>query len=102
MSKVIVRYRIKADRIAENVQFVEQVYAELQRNSPAGLRYATFRQSDGVTFIHLASIETESGENPLAQSAAFQAFQVGIKDRCDEPPVAIEIEEVGSYRFFGE
>ncbi len=101
MRRVIVRYKVKADRAGENQHNDEKVYEELQRNGPACLRYATYKQSDGLTFIHLASIETETGENPLSQSAAFQAFQAEIKDRCEEPPVAVDIEEVGSYRFFG-
>ena len=37
------------------------------------------------------------GVEPI--TAAFQ-FQAGIRDRCDEPPVAQAFTEVGSYRFF--
>jgi hypothetical protein len=102
MKKLMVRYKVKPDRAGENQQFVEQVFAELQRTSPPGLRYATFKQKDGVSFIHVASIETANGENPLQQSPAFQAFQAGIKDRCAEQPVVTELDEVGSYGFFGK
>ncbi len=101
MKRIIVRYKVKADRAGENQQYVERVFEELRRNSPPGLRYATFKQGDGVSFIHLVSIETETGENPLSQLPAFQAFQAGIKERCEEQPVATELEEVGSYQFFG-
>lgn len=101
MKRMIVRYKVKADRAGENQQYVEKVFEELRRNVPSGLRYATFKQSDGVSFVHLVSIETATGENPLSQSPAFQAFQVGIKDRCEEQPVVTELEEVGSYQFFG-
>jgi hypothetical protein len=50
--------------------------------------------------VHLASIETDDESNPLAETAAFKAFQAEIRDRCDEPPTATWLEEVGSYRFF--
>ena len=96
----MVRYKVKADRANENQKYVEAVFEELLRNTPAGLRYAAFKLADGVSFVHIVSIETESGDNPLSQSPAFKAFQVGIKDRCEEPPVAVELDEVGSYRFF--
>ena len=44
----------------------------------------------------------QAGEqDPLADVAAFQRFQEDIRDRCDEPPVVAELEEVGSFRFFG-
>lgn len=98
MRRLIVRYKVKADRANENQQFVEKVFEELRRNSPPGLRYATFKQSDGVTFLHLVSVETDV--NPLPNMPAFQAFQADIKDRCEEQPVATELEEVGSYHFF--
>jgi hypothetical protein len=101
MKRVMVRYKVKADQAGENQQYVEKVFEELRRNSPPGLRYATFKQSDGVSFVHIASIETETGVNPLSQSPAFQAFQAGIHDRCEEQPVAVDLEEVGSYQFFG-
>lgn len=101
MKKLLVRYKVKPHFASENQQYVEKVFEELRSSNPQGLRYATFKQSDGVSFVHLVSIETESGDNPLSQSPAFQAFQAGIKERCEEQPVVTDLEEVGSYHFFG-
>jgi hypothetical protein len=98
MRRVMVRYTIKAERVAENEQLVRAVYEELDRAQPDGLHYATFKLNDGVTFIHLA---THENENPLQQVEAFQRFQQGIRDRCDEPPAVAQLEEIGSYRFGG-
>jgi hypothetical protein len=100
MKRIMVRYRVKPDQAGENQRYVEQVFAELQRTAPAGIRYATFKEPDGVSFVHIASIETENGDNPLSKSPAFQAFQAGIRDRCEVQPVATELDEVGSYRVF--
>lgn len=100
MKRMMVRYKVKSERAAENQQFVEKVFEELKQKSPAGLRYATFKQSDGVSFVHLVSVETESGSNPLSETAAFQAFQAGVKERCEEQPVVTDLFEVGSYHFF--
>jgi hypothetical protein len=100
MKRVMVRYRLKAERVAENERHVRAVFAELERARPPGLRYATFVQADGVSFVHIASIETERGDNPLAALASFQAFTARIADRCDEPPVSCELHEVGCYRLF--
>jgi hypothetical protein len=102
MKRIMVRYKVKSDQAAENQRLVEQVYAELQRNAPAGLRYATFKQNDGVSFVHIASTETASGDSPLSQLPAFKAFQAQIKERCEEMPVVIDLEEIGSYRFWGQ
>ena len=100
MKRVIVRYRVKPERAEENRVFVEKVYAELNQTKPAGLRYATFRGSDGLTHFHIASVETADGDNPLMHSPAFAAFSAAVRDRCDEPPVAMDVDELGAYHFF--
>ena len=97
MRQVMVRYKVKPDRVAENEELVRAVYDELGRVAPAGLRYATFRLEDGVSFMHLA-IQTEDGQTPLAKLDAFQRFQENIRERCDEPPAVSELSLIGSYR----
>ena|SRR5438105_12895941 len=96
MTRLVIRYKVKPAQVATNEQLVRDVYAELARARPDGLRYATFKLGDGVSFVHLA----EHGADPLRQVEAFHRFQDGIRDRCDEQPVVAELEEIGSYRFF--
>jgi quinol monooxygenase YgiN len=96
MRQVMVRYKVKPDRVEENEELVRAVYEELDRVDPGGLRYVTYRLDDGVTFVHLATVE--DGESPLQRLDAFQRFQADIRDRCDEPPAATEAHRVGSYR----
>ena len=96
MGSSMVRYRVKPDRAEENVRLVEAVYAQLARERPEGLRYATFRLPDGVSFLHLV-IETDQPGRILGEIEAFRAFTAEIESRCDEPPVATEITLVGSY-----
>ena len=98
MRKVMVRYRVKPERVAENEELVRAVYEELELTKPDGLRYATFRLEDGVSFAHIA-IEQDETPSALPQTAAFRAFTENIGERCDEPPVVVELQEVGSYRF---
>ena len=99
MKRVVVRYRVKPEFAARNVQLVQDVYAELHESKPAGLRYATFRLDDGVSFLHLAENDMPDGSNALDGVAAFRRFVEGIADRCDEQPVVTEIDVIGSYRF---
>jgi quinol monooxygenase YgiN len=100
MRQVMVRYKVKPDRVAENEELVRAVYDELQRTEPTGLRYATFQLGDGVSFVHLASTETEDGRSPLSQVEAFRRFQENVDDRCEETPVVTELREIGSFRLF--
>ena len=98
--RAMVRYRVRSGQAAHNEELVQSVYEELRRTAPKGLRYATFVLEDGVSFMHVASIETEDGSNPLADVAAFRTFQENIGARCDEPPTAVGLREVGSYGFW--
>ena len=97
MPEVVVRYRVKPDRVAENEELVGRVYAGLAVLGHAGIRYATYRLADGLTFVHVASIDPAHGPNPLLDLPAFAAFTAGIADRCDEPPQASDASLVGSY-----
>jgi len=98
MRQVLVRYRVKPERVAENEELVRAVYDELHRTEPSGLRYATFQLDDGVTFVHIALEEAGDGDNPLTALPAFRRFQQNIAERCDEPPTVSELREIGSYQ----
>jgi hypothetical protein len=100
--RVMVRYKVRADQAAENERLVRAVYEELHRTRPDGIRYATFKLDDGVSFVHIASVETEDGRNPLQDVTAFRAFQQDAAARCEERPVSGELHEIGSYRFLDD
>jgi len=100
METTVVRYKVKADRADENRQFIKKVFAQLDEDKPDGLRYVSFNLDDGLSFVHIAVVETADGKNPLPETFAFQDFLSEIKDRCDEPPVATKADIVGSYRLF--
>ena len=99
MSTTVVRYHTNPESADENQRLVEAVFAELAATNPAGLRYATFKLEDGVSFVHVV-IEHDDVENPdsLQEVPAFQAFVADIGDRCDVPPVAKGATIVGGYR----
>jgi len=91
---------VKADRAAENEAYVKRVFEQLARERTPGVRYATFKLDDGVSFVHIASIDSTDGGNPLTELSAFKEFSAGVKDRCEELPVTAKLNEVGSYEFF--
>jgi RNA polymerase sigma factor (sigma-70 family) len=91
------------EEIAELVDStVGGVKAALNREKLPGVRYGTFKLDDGVSFVHIASIDAADGTNPLTELSEFKAFSAGIKERCEEPPVSTRLNEVGSYELFGQ
>ncbi|MFI9818030.1 hypothetical protein [Saccharothrix variisporea] len=98
MSTHVIQYTAKSTEAAdENQELVERIFAELNADDPGGMRYATFRLADGVTFVHVVIHETD--ENPLEHVAAFADFQKGFGDRVGGPPSFSDATLVGSYRF---
>jgi hypothetical protein len=98
MKKVMVRYKLKPEHVAENERLVRAVYDELRETEPEGIRYATFRLDDGVSFVHVAVVDAEDGGSPLFGLPAFRRFREGLDDRCAEPLVRSELTEIGSFQ----
>jgi|SRR5665213_1056418 len=96
MKRVMVRYTVKPEAVAENEELVRAVYEELAQTQPVGMRYVTFKLDDGVSFVH---INFNDGSSSLNDLASFKAFQQDIATRCDEGPAVSELTEIGSYRF---
>lgn len=95
MKTIMVRYKTSPNHANSNETLVHAVFDELRKNAPAGFRYTTFRLDDGVTFVHLATLDAKA--NPLAASPAFQRFQKTLNERCVEPAVVSELTPVDSY-----
>jgi hypothetical protein len=96
MKRVMVRYKVKRDRAADNEGYIAKVFEQLVREKPRGLRYAAFKLDDGVTFIHVA-VFTDADRSKLGELSAFKAFVSGIRERCEEAPLIVELKEIDSY-----
>jgi hypothetical protein len=97
MKTIMVRYKTSSEATGDtNATLVRAVFEELRTRAPGGIRYTSYRLADGVTFIHIASVETRE-DNPLTALPAFKAFQAQLKDRCVEAPVVTDLSVVGSY-----
>lgn len=95
MKRVMVRYKVKPERVAEHEGLIRAVFSELREKAPPGIRYGAYKQPDGVSFVHVAFVE--AAENPLQKLEAFRAFTANIAERCDEPPSSSELTEAGAY-----
>jgi hypothetical protein len=98
----MVRYKVKPDQAARNEELIRAVYAELAEKRPAGVRYSASKLDDGVTFVHLARVQAQDGQSPLAALDAFKAFQRDIRARCEEQPVVVELTQIGSFRWLDD
>jgi hypothetical protein len=93
--RVMVTYKVKPDRLDEHEGLIRDVFVELHRTVPPGIRYGAFKRADGVSFVHVAFVSVD--KNPLDAVVAFKAFAERIKERCEEPPQVTELTEIGSF-----
>jgi hypothetical protein len=93
----VMRYKTKPEAAEENQRLIAEVFAELAETKPEGLRYASFRLDDGVTFVHI--VEFEGEHDPFSEVVAFKAFIDTFNDRLDGQAERPESSIIGSYRF---
>lgn len=94
----MIRYKLKPEEVESNLALLAELYAELNEQRPTGLRDATYQLEDQVSFVHFVSTE-ERGPGPLPGFEAFRAFRDSLEQRCVEPPVLVELFDVGSFGF---
>jgi hypothetical protein len=95
MRTVMVRYKLKPESVDENEALLAQVFAQLARDKPPGVRYQALKSPDGVSMVHVASSEGEV--NPVTLLDAFKRYTAGIRDRCEEAPVTTRLQALGEY-----
>ena len=96
MDRMVMRYRVRPDQVERHLGLLDAVYRELESVRPDGLRWATYRLEDGVSFIDVVAGEDLPG--PLPRLESFRRFRADLDERCEER-TSSEVHEVGSYRF---
>ena len=101
MKRTLIRYKTKPDMADRNAELIAGVFAELKATNPEGLRYLSLRLDD-ETFVHFVESEFDSDGALLSTLPAFKVFQIGIRERCIEPPQPGSATIVGNYRMLSE
>jgi hypothetical protein len=99
MSVVMIRSKVQPAYAAETEAAVKRVFAALDREQPRGIRYASCRLSDGVTYVIMLALD-DGIDNPLPALPEVRVFQEGLKQWVAEPPFSEPVTVVGSYRLF--
>jgi hypothetical protein len=100
MPVLMVRSKIKPENTPDIEAAINGVFSAIEQAQPEGVRYASSRLADGISFVVL--LEHKDGvDNPLAALPAFVEFQENLKQWMAEPPTVEQLTVVGSYRLFG-
>jgi hypothetical protein len=99
MQTLMVRSKVKSAHVSDVEVAVDKVFAAIAETQPDGVRYATTKLPDGVTFVALLHLD-DGVDNPLLAIPAFIEFQNDLKQWIDGPPDAEALTVVGNYRLF--
>jgi hypothetical protein len=77
MSLQLIRATVSPEHRTAVEEALSEVFNELDQSQPSGVRYASTRAADGVTYIILLDIQ-DPAHNPLPSFAAFQRFQTQL------------------------
>ena len=96
MIAVRVTYTVQESYAEHNKANIRQVMADLRALNRSDIRYATFVEPDGKTFMHFA-VRQDAESFDLNSLDAFKKFQTELKEsKPEKPPVASSMTLVGS------
>lgn len=96
MSILMIRAIAKPEHTDDIDEAVRRMFVAVEEAQLNGIRYASYRLADGVTYV--AELELADGiENPLPAIPEFRAFQAGLGQWLAEPPAVEQYEVLGSY-----
>ena len=99
MNVMMVRAKAKAESVADVEAAARTMFSAIEEAQPRGVRYASCRLPDGVTFVALLALD-DGTENPLPTVPAFREFQENLEGWLAEPPAPEQLTVVGSYGLF--
>ncbi len=97
MNVLMVRAKLKEEKVADAQAATEKVIQALKQAGPADIRYTVL--SDGPTFVALLVLNPD-GSHPLATLPAYTELVENLKDWYAEPPVVERVTVLGSYQLF--
>jgi hypothetical protein len=100
MSVMMVRAKVKEERVGDVEAAAKKVFASLDDAGPDNIGYASLRLPDGVSFVVLLALE-DPADNPLPALPAYQELEELLKGALAEPPVVDQLTVIGSYGLFG-
>ena len=99
MSVTMVRQKIKSGSLDEAEAAVRDLFVTLGRLRPEGVRYASTRVVDSLTFVILVEL-ADGIEDPRPAIPEYQRFLEQLEGWVDGPPVIEQLDVVGSYDLF--
>ena len=87
------RFRVRASEVAAAEKAIIAFVAKVA-DEPGTLRYESFREADGVSYVHLMGFADEAAEQAHRQTDHLKKFLADLSPNCDQPPVFADLKMV--------
>ncbi|KPK28483.1 MAG: hypothetical protein AMJ61_02205 [Desulfobacterales bacterium SG8_35_2] len=97
MRIIRVSYTVQQDYVDTNKRNIEKVMNDLRELNHPGMKYASFLEPDGKTFMHFAMYPDEQTLQILNNLPSFITFRKALKESMPEvPPKSVDLSLVAS------
>ena len=87
------RFRVRASEVAAAekaiIAFVSKVADE-----PGTLRYESFREADGISYVHVMAFADDAAEQAHRQTEHVKQFVAELYPKCEMQPVFTDLKMV--------
>lgn len=89
----IARFKVRASEVAAAEKAIIAFVAKAA-DEPGTLRYESFREEDGVSFIHFMSFADDEAEARHGQTDHVKKFVADLYPRCEMEPSFTDLKKI--------
>jgi quinol monooxygenase YgiN len=87
------RFRVRASEAAAVEKAIIAFVAKVA-DEPGTLRYESFREADGLSYLHLMGFSDDAAEQAHQRTDHSKRFMADLAPKCDQPPVFSDLKMV--------
>lgn len=87
------RFRVRKSEVAAAEKAIIEFVAKVA-DEPGTLRYESFREADGVSYLHFMSFADDAAEEAHGQTDHMKRFVAELYPKCEVQPVFSDLRMV--------
>ena len=87
------RFRVRPAEVAA-VEKAIIAYVAKVADEPGTLRYESFREADGVSYVHVMAFADDAAQAAHEQTDHAKQFAAELHPRCEAPPIFEDLKMI--------
>jgi autoinducer 2-degrading protein len=89
----IARFKVRASEVGAAEKAIIEFVAKVA-DEPGTLRYESFREADGVTYVHFMTFADEAAEKAHRETDHVKKFVADLYPRCEVQPAFTDLKKI--------